>query len=639
MTLRLIPAAALAVLLVAIPVAAVEYSVPLLTVSDDTSVGSCVRIPFELETSGSERPLRILVSDDTPAGSGDSIRACAWLAAITAAMQCNDPMTGVEIKLEFSGLIDGPSAGSMLCLAILSARDGRTLPPDFAMTGLIMPDGTIGPVGGVAEKMKAAATAGIKRICIPAFLRFEYQPDDTCVDLFRCGKELGIEVVPVENITEAYAVMHGLPVAAAPELDARTVCALDSQTENALISLYLRYREKVDSYAGKPQSKYFDLGDRPDSDYAEECFCSGRLLTAVLAVTKIELFHRANSGADDFFKDFCGDGHSSLLDKGRLPTDSFRKDIAAFRGAVKKYHADITDPNLTFEYMPDKKWMSPISAQLESVGSEAWLRSVICVIDARVPEDCDLPKIEAEELRRILENDFLKLTFAVADKKLESIGGEVRCSIASVTPQIKPNNRAAEVENLFHSAWLAVDKSAETDILRQVAEDEDMSYGDLIDKLMAEDLHFATYHFNCLEAGGLHAQLEDAKSLKAPEYHTAVSMHAQINALAGACAMTIQYGPEAELSYDEDNYIESSVNSDFIHCQIRSARAQALRGIAECRKLNIPCPSPICDFEQAELNRDRSDKDKLHQVLVLYWRAGLNAKALVMAFGPTTHSK
>ena len=58
-------------------------------------------------------------------------------------MQRNDVMNGVRITVEFSGDVDGPSAGSVMCLSILSAMDGRTLPEDFAMTGTIMPDGTI----------------------------------------------------------------------------------------------------------------------------------------------------------------------------------------------------------------------------------------------------------------------------------------------------------------------------------------------------------------------------------------------------------------------------------------------------------------------------------------------------------------
>lgn len=90
----------------------------------------------------------------------------------------------------------------------MTALDEKTFPSDFAMTGTIMPDGTVGLVGGVAAKLKAAAAKGIKRACIPAFQRFEEQEDGELVDLFRVGEKDGLTVYPVEHISEAYAVLH-----------------------------------------------------------------------------------------------------------------------------------------------------------------------------------------------------------------------------------------------------------------------------------------------------------------------------------------------------------------------------------------------------------------------------------------------
>jgi uncharacterized protein len=64
-------------------------------------------------------------------------------------------------------IIGGPSAGSAMVAAIFSALTNISLDPLVASTGMILPDGLIGPVGGVPEKVVAAASSGYKVILIP----------------------------------------------------------------------------------------------------------------------------------------------------------------------------------------------------------------------------------------------------------------------------------------------------------------------------------------------------------------------------------------------------------------------------------------------------------------------------------------
>ncbi len=44
---------------------------------------------------------------------------------------------------------------------------GWKVNPKVMMTGMINPDGTIGPVGGILEKASAAASVGAKLFLIP----------------------------------------------------------------------------------------------------------------------------------------------------------------------------------------------------------------------------------------------------------------------------------------------------------------------------------------------------------------------------------------------------------------------------------------------------------------------------------------
>lgn len=100
----------------------------------------------------------------------------------------------VHINVVGGGNIDGPSAGTAILSAIVSAVENRPIRQDVAVTGEISLYGRVRPVGGVNEKAYGAKQAGIKTLVIPK----ENEKD--------IGENhLGLDVHAVETAEEAFS--------------------------------------------------------------------------------------------------------------------------------------------------------------------------------------------------------------------------------------------------------------------------------------------------------------------------------------------------------------------------------------------------------------------------------------------------
>jgi ATP-dependent Lon protease len=108
---------------------------------------------------------------------------------------------------------DGPSAGVAMFVSLASLLKRKPVRPDAAMTGEISLRGLVLPVGGIKEKTIAAASAGIKRVILPARNRRDLDeiPQSTRAMLQfiwveRVGQALEAamsEALPAEPLSEA----------------------------------------------------------------------------------------------------------------------------------------------------------------------------------------------------------------------------------------------------------------------------------------------------------------------------------------------------------------------------------------------------------------------------------------------------
>ena len=102
----------------------------------------------------------------------------------------------LHINVVGGGNIDGPSAGTAILTAIVSAVTNRPVRQDTAVTGEISLYGKVRPVGGVFEKAYGAKQAGIQTLIIPEENAKDIPPS-----------HLGLDIHPVATAEEALALL------------------------------------------------------------------------------------------------------------------------------------------------------------------------------------------------------------------------------------------------------------------------------------------------------------------------------------------------------------------------------------------------------------------------------------------------
>mgnify|MGYP000845702955 FL=1 len=102
----------------------------------------------------------------------------------------------IHVNVIGGGNIDGPSAGTAILAAIVSAVTGAAIRQDVAVTGEISLQGEIKPVGGVFEKAYGARQAGVSTLIIP----WENKKDIP-------EEHLGLEIHRLKKAEEAFAVL------------------------------------------------------------------------------------------------------------------------------------------------------------------------------------------------------------------------------------------------------------------------------------------------------------------------------------------------------------------------------------------------------------------------------------------------
>lgn len=196
-------------------------SAPILAVRADTNEGVIGTVNVEIAPGKG----RILVNTNpfVEPDTQQSAETAAGIASKLSGVSLNDR----DVIITFdsgSNLVGGPSAGAAMTLALYSALENKTIKQDIAITGTIETSGKIGWIGGILQKMEAAAKIGKRLFLVPkgqevlsyyepqqtreqrgslTIIRTTYVAKQINLNQYAQDQQLNIRVQPVANITEA----------------------------------------------------------------------------------------------------------------------------------------------------------------------------------------------------------------------------------------------------------------------------------------------------------------------------------------------------------------------------------------------------------------------------------------------------
>ena len=173
----------------------ISFNQQLINVISATAPGATITLGVEpydstLESALPPREVQVVLG----AREGDSTKGFLGVTTVTRDLSSTFP---VEVTID-SGRVGGPSAGLAFTLGILDVMtpDSLTGGLKVSVTGTIALDGSVGPIGGIHQKVMASRRAGVDLMLVPGR------------EIDEARKYAGdLRVEPVESLTQALEVL------------------------------------------------------------------------------------------------------------------------------------------------------------------------------------------------------------------------------------------------------------------------------------------------------------------------------------------------------------------------------------------------------------------------------------------------
>jgi hypothetical protein len=349
-----------------------EQPIPLAVLAPDGKTASCVYVRLHWSPSAS-----VTSDDDTisfaldvpPENPSAAIfTAQLWSASLASSLAWQKPWQGAHWKVLQVPATDGTGIDAALAVGMISTSARRPYPKDTLVIGNLHPDGSLGSVSRLSERLDAAAQAGISRVIIPKIQQFETEASGQLTNIMRHASELHLTCIPVDNIVEATEVtmndpLPDPPVSPTPPKYSSDVAAyIDDfarreQTEASSGLLYAPRQAEISHYPPRQAAIWRQV--YAEINEGQEAYHSGQVYVAY------RLLARANSRMRGM-NALTGQDRTSFDVKAALATsDSLHRQLHDLMTPPSIDHAELQSAMLIAE-MDD--WAYDIDALLE--GSE-----------------------------------------------------------------------------------------------------------------------------------------------------------------------------------------------------------------------------------------------------------------------------
>jgi hypothetical protein len=278
-----------------------EQGIPLAIVSPNGKTVSCVTVRLHwnpqanVAANDDSTSFALDVAADSPGAS--IFLAQLWNASLASALAWQQPWQGARWKILDTPATDGTGVDAGLAVGMIATSARRPYPKTTLVIGGLKPDGSLGAVSRLAERLDAAAAAGITRVIIPSVQRFDVDGSGQVLNIIRHADDLHLECIPVDNLVDATEAAMNDPL---PDIAVSSSVPKYSDDVATYIDTFA-HREQDEAASGFTYApKEDDLAKYPsrvaaiwksiyaDNETAEQAYRAGQVYTAY------RLFERIN---------------------------------------------------------------------------------------------------------------------------------------------------------------------------------------------------------------------------------------------------------------------------------------------------------------------------------------------------------
>jgi uncharacterized protein len=555
-----------------------------------------------------EKKVAVGVREGEVSGTGDMWRAAAWTAPLVATDILNLDLADYAIDYEVSGRIDGPSAGALMTIATIAALMGDQLDSKVTMTGTINPDYTIGPVGGIPQKLEGAAAAGKKTVLVPLGERYDYDiKNNEMVDLVERGAQLGLTVKEVADVFEAYPYFTGreIPRSGATGTGTPAIsAAAEQKLKECIENNASEALGALDAFAQESQE-----AQDANSDYASAS-------------------QDALSKADNYL--LQGSMGASYGQSQLAMTYAFQAQLRALAYGYE----DWQDLALRLKGISPETDISNFATKLVAT-SPTTIGEASCIMDAWAM--LTSARVAAEDGTWALDqisNNFSDLTqdelgsymgeainkYVYAQISLWAAEDDLKLAEVAKGPAVTSPERVKQMSEAYRRAAEANLAMLDSTVIPQKAEEWGVSEQDAKLYMLMQD----SYYFQGTAASGqVQTLLDELPDGTARDYAVLGASFMAFTSSAASMATNYNYGAQ----YDADGNVTGFVYDKPLSRALDLARTNAEGSLLQIDSSSGATVVPWVWYEFANVDREGAAADKIN-ALFNYWNAHVQARTL-----------